>query len=237
MKFIFISFLLILLTLINFCSTNVAIVDNNNSYDTEFSARATGSATTTSPSSSSSSTATAASTTSTSVDQTIAIYPNALDINWYSGSLLPSMIHYVVVPAVQAHSASWISDSTRSMIESSRTWANFFQQWAKRFADFFRRVSEMRFEQCTKKLFCTIGRASARQARLQKRSAGYQFIELVNNLISLPLFEGRLDRSYSDARQKGETGADCENFLGKEQCPIHSSIMDTTVQFFQNFAF
>jgi len=236
MKFTFnISFilLLILFAFVNYCSTNVAI---DTAYETEFSARAIDTASTTNNNNNPSSTAAPTSTTA-SVDQTIAIYPNALDMNWYSGSLIPSMIHYVLVPAVQAHSASWISDNTRSMIESSRSWASFFQQWAKRFADFFRRVSEMRFEQCTKKLFCTLGRVSARQSRIEKRSTGFQFIELLNNLITLPLFEGRLDRSYSDARQKGATGADCESFLGKEQCPIHSSIMDTTVQFFQNFGF
>lgn len=43
------------------------------------------------------------------------------------------------------------------------------------------------------------------------------------------MLEGRMDRVYLDARHLGASGADCENGLGKEQCPVHSSIMETLI--------
>jgi hypothetical protein len=93
------------------------------------------------------------------------------------------MMQYVVVPAVQAHSVAWINDNTRSAVENTRQWATLVQQWARRFADFLTRLSEMRFEQCTRKFLCSLGRASARQARSEKQSAGSRMLELVNNLL------------------------------------------------------
>lgn len=48
------------------------------------------------------------------------------------------------------------------------------------------------------------------------------------------MLEGRMDRVYLDARQLGAAGADCETFLGKEQCPVHSTIMEAFIQQLRN---
>lgn len=92
------------------------------------------------------------------------------------------MIQYVVVPAVQAHSAAWLNENTRSAVDVTRNWVSSVQQWARRFADFLVRLSEMRFEQCTRKFLCSLGRASARQIRHEKQSAGARLIEMLNNI-------------------------------------------------------
>lgn len=95
---------------------------------------------------------------------------------------IATMMQYVVVPAVQAHSVAWINENTRSAVETTRQWATVFQQWARRFADFLTRLSEMRFEQCSRKFMCSLGRASARNSRSETRSAGARILEILNNL-------------------------------------------------------
>lgn len=98
------------------------------------------------------------------------------------------MLQYVVVPAVQAHSATWLNENTRSAVDLSRQWAAVVQQWARRLADFLARLAEMRFEQCTRKMLCTLGRSASRGARQEKRSAGSRLVELLNNVFRWATF-------------------------------------------------
>jgi len=144
----------------------------------------------------------------------------------HSSPVLPTMIQYVVVPAVQAHGSDYISNKTRELTDSVSRWQNVIQNWAAHLSSVFEKLTQIRFDSCTRKLLCSLGKAKYQSMREQKRSTGSKIIEALNSVFRLPLIEQKLNHTYLEARDFGLSGGNCELYSLSKQCPIPSSNFD-----------
>lgn len=90
------------------------------------------------------------------------------------------MIQYVVVPAVEAH-GSYLGSRSKELVDNVSRWQNMIQEWASRLSMVLHKITNIRFDNCARKMLCSLGKAKYQSLKEEKRSAGSKIIDVFNS--------------------------------------------------------
>lgn len=91
------------------------------------------------------------------------------------------MIQYVVVPAVEAHGAYYLGNKSKELADTFSRWQTIVQSWASHLSSLFNRITKLKFDSCTRKLLCSLGKAKFQSLKEQKRSTGSKVVDMLNS--------------------------------------------------------